>query len=124
MTAERAPASPRLDAPEDAESERLLWMRVIYQAIEDAADQREGYAHAGGDRAQIAEAARAWLSVDCRDFRYVCQLAGLDPADVQAAAARTLDSGATPQQLRKQLSRRVEGKRGAGGLRSRIGAAA
>lgn len=119
------PAPPAIGAAADrADGERLLWLRVVYQAFEDAADRRDGRDNAGGERSETAAAARAWLSVDCPDFRHVCGLAGLDPSDVAAAARRQLDSGATPQELRKRLWSRVEGKRGDGGRRSRISAAA
>lgn len=81
--------------------ETELWRAVIAQAISDATATvrpKHGKASISPDKAKakqvISDAmrerdhAREWLLGDSRDFREVCNLAGLDPEAVRERAQR------------------------------------
>jgi len=77
----------RCDYP--AEHDAALWRAVIVQAMDDATGA--DYAN-GNDFARDSNfekpIARAWLTADGDDFRFVCDLAGVEPDQVRAQAER------------------------------------
>ena len=64
-----------------AERCRLLWLKVIENALYDAMWRGKEMSECGyiNERATYAEQADAWLRRKGRDFRTVCDLAGIDP---------------------------------------------
>ena len=71
-----------------------LWRAVIAWAIEDAC----GHAHGlcGTPRVRAMDAARSWFESAGRDFRLVCDLAGLDAQAGRAKAAAKIEGAARP----------------------------
>ena len=73
-------------------SEVALWRSVIANAIAEARGQI-----ISGDtkkrRPAIIANARDWIERAGEDFRFVCFMADLDPADVQRAALRQIEHG-------------------------------
>lgn len=78
--------------------ETALWRAVIAWAIEDAC----GYGHglSGTYRDLATDAARAWFEGAGKDFRLVCDLAGLDAQAVRVRATAEFESAAPPRSPR------------------------
>ncbi len=75
--------------------EAALWRAVIAWAIEDACGN--GHGLGGMYRARAMDAARSWFEGAGRDFRLVCDLAGLDAQAVRAGATAKIESAARPR---------------------------
>ena len=75
-------------------SERALWLSVIAQAITDAAailtpaQELNRYANTPRDHKRNA---LAWLKLSNSNFRFVCDLAGVEPSKVIALAEQTIE---------------------------------
>ncbi len=72
-----------------------LWRAVIAWAIEDACGN--GHGLNGTQRARAMDAAQSWFESAGRDFRLVCDLAGLDAPAVRARATAKIESAARPR---------------------------
>jgi hypothetical protein len=59
------------------EPEVRLWCAVILQAIVDATSRISRDRR--GETKQIRDEARAWLLSNSKDFRSVCEMAGINP---------------------------------------------
>jgi hypothetical protein len=66
----------------EIDSETRLWRLVIFQALQDALGVQSTAAKNKHAKARAIE----WFRSGNRDFRQVCDLAGLDSSAVQAAA--------------------------------------
>jgi len=73
-----------------ATGEAALWHAVVAQAFHDAAPRRRPARPLSAERARARDAARCWLLEDGRDFRRVCDLAGLDARAVRAEAVEAI----------------------------------
>jgi hypothetical protein len=65
-------------------NEQRLWLAVVTQATADATHPRDS-----DDRAE----ARAWLTTNTKDFRRICDWAGLNADDVRENAERLAANG-------------------------------
>lgn len=75
---------------------RALWSAVIVRAVDDATTLNASLLGSGGragDGIRVRQEARDWLTGGGRDFREVCELAGLDPAGVQRRMLSIADAG-------------------------------
>lgn len=71
-----------------ASPEASLWCGVILMAINDALGR--GYRNNPRERQLNRSTAANWLLSDRRDFRLVCDLAGLDPLALRTKMATIL----------------------------------
>lgn len=78
------------DIREQAPPDQRLWRMVIFQALQDA----KGIQSTGNPNKHAKSNAVEWFRAASRDFRQVCDLAGLDPSAVQAAALDTIRNAA------------------------------
>jgi len=73
-----------------ATGEAALWRAVVAQAVHDAAPRRRPSRLLSAERVRARDEARRWLLGAGRDFRRVCDLAGLDPRAVRATAIEAI----------------------------------
>ena len=63
--------------------ERQLWCAVLDRAMQDAAD-RVGAVGSDPVRRRLSSDARRWFAENSRDYRYVCESAGIDPDELRS----------------------------------------
>jgi len=73
-----------------ATGETALWRAVVAQAFHDAVPGRRQARPLSAERVRARDEARRWLLGDGRDFRRVCDLAGLDARAVHAEAVEAI----------------------------------
>jgi hypothetical protein len=90
----------RSEAPEDA-----LWRNVVRQAIDDATMRITATVNTafGRDMTRIRDQAREWITEQRKDFRLVCELAGLEHQRVHALAM-----GRIKEAIQKEHNARAE----------------
>jgi hypothetical protein len=95
-------------APSERNPERQLWASVILTAIADATNQ--GRDCASADNRMLA---RRWFTSAGRDFRLVCDYAGLNPEAVQWYALEKIANApeVEPIAVKKKPDRRLKSVR-------------
>lgn len=80
-------------------SESALWSAVVSQAISDATANVSSVGPSGYKTAVLLrDQARRWLLSGSKDFRLVCEFAGLEP-DAVRERVRVLEQRGWPQQI-------------------------
>lgn len=80
--------------------EIALGRAIILRAIEDGCGYMGGIGY--GDRRRVMDEARAWFDRAAKDYRLICDMADLGPAQVRGHAMKLfaeVDAGRVPAQL-------------------------
>jgi hypothetical protein len=89
-------------------SDRGMWLAVVNQAFIDATANISPLT----DKSEIIarSKARTWLTTNTRDFRHVCDMAGLDP-DAVRGRALTVKANGWPHEGANRAGRLGHGPR-------------
>jgi hypothetical protein len=92
--------SVRSEAPEDA-----LWRNVVTQALQDATMEISAIltTQFGRNMARIRDQAREWITAQGKDFKLVCELAGLE-----ASRVHTFAMGKIKEAIQQEHNARAE----------------